>query len=101
MGGGGWRLGGGGWRRGGSGRAVGALSLLHGLQQAKVDGSTLDRAQKEAENFLQLDVWSRYEEWAKGEGKVGKKTAATESIIEYDDKDVGKMREATAQVQLT
>ena len=66
-----------------------------------MDGTTLDRAQKETETFLELDVWSRYQEWARGEGKVGKKAEVKASTIEYDDKDADKMREATKQAHLT
>ena len=52
------------------------------------------------ETFLELDVWSRYQEWAQGDGKVGKKAESKASTVDYDEKDVGKMREATVQARL-
>ena len=40
--------------------------------QVNIDNSLFAEAQKEVENFLQLDVWDRYVEWTKGDGKIGK-----------------------------
>jgi len=40
------------------------------LDQAEIDSNLFTKAQKEIETYLELDVWARYLEWAKTDGKI-------------------------------
>jgi len=75
------------------------------VEEVIFDNQLFVPAQKEIETFLELDVWDRYVEWAKGPGKPGSKelerTSTSQELYDeskLDDRD--KMRDACRQLLL-
>jgi len=70
------------------------------LEETVIDGGLFIKAQKEVEQFLQLDVFPRYQEWAHGDGKIGasiQRQSTSDSLL--DESILGDREKMRAAVQ--
>ena len=72
------------------------------MEDSTIDGALFLTAQREIESFLNNDVWGRYVDLSKGDGKIGAKLVRSSTADSLLDESIlgdrEKMREAVVQL---